>query len=56
MKEKEQSNGKNEMQEQDRPQARLAWHRPKLQHLKLSLDTAMSGGSGADAISQSIPA
>ena len=34
---------------------RLVWHRPQLQQLQLSLDTAFSPGSTGDLVSASRP-
>ena len=32
----------------DQPQALLAWHKPEIQHLTVTLDTAFGGTSNAD--------
>ena len=47
MTEKEQVQVKKEVQKQ-LSQTQTSWHRPTLQRLQLSLDTAMSFGSGTD--------
>ncbi len=55
MKKREQSQEKKNVREQNRTQGHLTWHRPKLQRLQLSLDTAYGVGSAVDGfISASI--
>ena len=42
---------KHQIDEQRPQQKRLTWHKPSVQRLHLSLDTALSPGSGVDGFS-----
>ena len=33
---------------------RIAWHRPRLERLRVSLDTALTGGTGSDGVKDTL--